>query len=177
MTIDGAKISGKVSAADMSISDSTANLSGYSFDVVGGTAESQKLIGEIGVLAKLNITLEKASADKFASMMKLNKTTGKMEFIDVAKVNADGTVSLGIYGKGDYVIVVDTETKKPGDLDNDMKTNALDAAEVLKSIVYETPVNSFKADYNGDGTINAMEASAILKVVVGLIPDNYNLFG
>ena len=58
-----------------------------------------------------------------------------------------------------------------------MKTNALDAAEVLKSIVYETPVNSFKADYNGDGTINAMEASAILKVVVGLIPDNYNLFG
>lgn len=177
VTIDGAKVSGRVSAADMSVSDSTTNLSGYSFDVVGGTAESQKLIGEIGVLAKLNITLEKASADKFASMMKLNKTTGKMEFIDVAKVNADGTVSLGIYGKGDYVIVVDTETKKPGELNNDMKTNALDAAEVLKSIVYETPVNSFKADYNGDGTINAMDASAILKVVVGLIPDNYNLFG
>lgn len=37
-------------------------------------------------------------------------------------------------------------------------------------------MNSFKADYNGDGKVNALDASEILKVVVGLVPDKVKLF-
>ena len=166
VTIDGSELSGTVGAANLSVSNSSANLSDYNFSIVGGTAENKMLIGEIGVPAKLNMTLDKGSVGKFASMMKLNKTTGKMEFVDVVKVNADGTVSLKVGGKGDYVIVVDKETKMPGDLNNDMEMNAKDAATLLRSIVNSTELGKFKADYNNDNNVNAKDAAKILRTIV-----------
>ena len=166
VTIDGSEISGTVGAADLSVANSSANLSDYNFSIVGGTAENKMLIGEIGVPARLNLVLDKKSVGKFANMMKLNKTTGKMEFVDVVRVNADGTASLKIGGKGDYVIVVDKETKMPGDLNNDMTMNAKDAATLLRSIVNSTELGKFKADYNNDNNVNAKDAAKILRTIV-----------
>ncbi len=174
--VDGAKISGKVSATDLAVGASKTALSATNFSVIGGTAEKQITLGSIDIPAKMSFALNKANVGKFASLMKLNSASGKYDFVSVAKIAADGKTLVDINGKGDYLLIIDSETKKPGDLNNDIITNALDAAEILKSIVNEISLNSFKADYNGDGASNAMDASEILNVVVGLVPDKYDLF-
>lgn len=174
--IDGSKIDGKVSAIDLALGTSKTILSQTNFNVIGGTAVKQFALGNIGIHAKIDVALDKKHTNKLASLMKLDPKMGKYEFVSVAKIEVDETVLLDINGKGDYLLVVDVETKKPGDLNNDMIINALDASIILKSIVYELSVNGFKSDYNGDGKTNAMDASEILKVIVGLLPDKYDLF-
>lgn len=166
--INGADITTVPSAVSFDFSASSTSLSDYHFDVIGGKAEEQLLIQDIGVPATLSLTLDKSCVSKFASIMKLNKTTGRMEFVGVGVVGADGKVLLPVNGKGDYVIIVDTETKMPGDNDNDMKTSSKDASLVLKSIVFGEKIGFFSGDFNGDDSIGAADASDILRSIIGL---------
>lgn len=53
-----------------------------------------------------------------------------------------------------------------GDVNGDGVINALDAAEILKSVVGLATVDATAADYNADGVVNALDASAILQAIV-----------
>ena len=55
---------------------------------------------------------------------------------------------------------------KLGDVDGNGSVNALDAAEILKSVVGLATVDAKVADFNADGIVNALDASDILKAVV-----------
>ncbi len=176
IVVDGSEIVDNSSEIDLSVGTSNTTLSVTNFSAIGGTAGKQFTLGDVGVNAKVDIASDKTNAGMFASLMKLDQETGKYEFVSVSKIGADGRVLLDTNGKGDHLMIIDSETKKPGDLNNDMLANAMDAAELLKSIVYELSLNGFKADYNGDGKIDALDAAEILKVVVGLVPDRFNLF-
>lgn len=57
-------------------------------------------------------------------------------------------------------------TATVGDVNGDGVINALDAAEILKSVVGLATVDATAADYNADGVVNALDASAILQAIV-----------
>ena len=104
---------------------------------------------------------------RFANLFLYN-TNGELEFVSCNRVDENNKSSLAIFKRGKYAVITDTETKMPGDLNNDMKINAKDATEVLKITVKLTEATNMNGDVNGDGFINAKDATEILKYVVGL---------
>ncbi len=94
----------------------------------------------------------------------------KLSFVSAVSVGADGIARFGAMPAGDYAVYADLATHIPGDMDNSLGLNALDASVILRwaagYIVLDRPE---KGDVNGDGVTNAQDASWILKKSVGLI--------
>ena len=114
--------------------------------------------------------LESHSIGCWANLMK--KSGNKTEFIAAAKVQRDGSVVLPYAEADKYLLVVDKYTYMPGDANDDLVVNALDASAILKHIVGIAPLSDNKLptlDCNGDGAVNALDASRILKMSVGLV--------
>ncbi len=58
-----------------------------------------------------------------------------------------------------------------GDIDRSGTVNAIDAAAILKSVLYPSySVTVETADMNGDGRVNAVDALYILQMVLGKVP-------
>lgn len=138
---------------------------------IGGdtSAAFNVLDGNLGSGAFLEVTTAHYDDGilRFANLFLYN-TNGELEFVSCNRVDENNKSSLAISKRGKYAVITDTETKMPGDLNNDMKINAKDATEVLKITVKLTEATNMNGDVNGDGFINAKDATEILKYVVGL---------
>lgn len=135
-------------------------------EAVGGTLQAEFDLGELGTAAQLAFNAGVYEHGQYASLLRCNPQTGNAEFVSCAKIDSTGCAELNVSEAGTYFIVIDNEAKMPGDLNNELRVNALDAAEILKNLVNGAAMDIFKCDYNNDGCANAFDASAILRSVV-----------
>lgn len=79
---------------------------------------------------------------------------------------AGSSTSGGEAGPAVFKLIVNEYEGKLGDVTNDTKVNAADAAEILKYVAKQiSTVNVTVADVTGDGKVNAADAAEILKYV------------
>ncbi len=105
--------------------------------------------------------------NRFANLFRYNEDREKLEFQDTSKVSTStGIATLVPSAGGEYVVMLDTQTRLPGDADNSTTIDARDAAAILKAIVVSSDIDD-SWDYNGDGFVNAIDSAKILKAVVG----------
>lgn len=105
--------------------------------------------------------------NRFANLFRYNEDREKLEFQDTSKVSTStGIATLVPSAGGEYVVMLDTKTRLPGDADNSTTIDARDAAAILKAIVVSSDIDD-SWDYNGDGFVNAIDSAKILKAVVG----------
>ena len=117
------------------------------------------------VKTKLNLDLGKDNGEFIASLFRYNNENNTMILIDTALTDKNGVTDLVPDLSGDYVVIVDSETKIPGDLNNDLNVDALDASILLRKIVTESELD-VKCDFNKDGIINVIDVASILKAAI-----------
>lgn len=106
--------------------------------------------------------------NRFLNLFRYNEDRQQLDFVDTSKINAStGVAQIVPTSGGEYVMMLDTQTKLPGDADNSTVIDSRDAAAILKAIVNESGTED-SWDFNGDGFVNAFDAADILKSVVGL---------
>jgi len=115
--------------------------------------------------ASLCIDLDKKYGDTYASLFRYDHDTDKLVLVDTQRTTATGFVTLVPDESGDYIIIADQETKIIGDLDNNMRVNAFDAAMLLRMIVNGTEATR-KTDFDKNGVINALDVSKMLRYIV-----------
>ena len=74
--------------------------------------------GEFGFTATLTINMESKSAGLYANLFYYNEQTGKLEFVSVGQIDADGNVKLEFTHASDYTIVIDVAVIDGGKKDN-----------------------------------------------------------
>lgn len=105
--------------------------------------------------------------NRFANLFRYNEDSEKLDFQSTSKVSTStGIATLVPSAGGEYVVMLDTQTRLPGDADNSTTIDARDAAAILKAIVVSSDIDD-SWDYNGDGFVNAIDSAKILKAVVG----------
>ncbi len=114
--------------------------------------------------AQLCMKLGTEHGGRFASLYSYNN--GSLRLVDTQIPTKQGYVEFTPDTSGDYVVITDNETKILGDLDNNMRVDAMDASKLLHIIVYGGDEN-VKQDFDKNGVVNALDVSAILKFVVG----------
>ncbi len=144
----------------------------YSLDTdeLSGNEAMQLILFNFDVPSDLIIDLNAKNAGLFANLYKY--TNGKFEFAECAKIGKDGKAVFENYNtSGTYAIMLSENSAKPGDVNNDGKLNAADAAAVLRYVVKldGNYTNLPMADLDSNRKINARDALLILKRVVGLI--------
>lgn len=176
--------SGYVKAGDtvkMASTDSSLSLSVYSTSV--NQAEINKVEGQpitdqmafitkatdLGKSATLTVTTNTrptAAAPKFANLYR-TKADGTLEFVAVAPIDENGKAVIPMSDAGTYTVLVSSETKKPGDLNNDCVFSLADITEALKAFVSTsgtiTRDQNFKLDHDGSGTVDLNDILRLLK--------------
>lgn len=105
----------------------------------------------------------------FVNLFRYNDTTNQLDFISTSKVTpSTGIAQVTPAAGGDYVLMLDTKTRLPGDADNSTTIDARDAAAILKMIIATFGIDD-TCDFNGDGFVNALDAADILKSIVGIL--------
>ncbi len=124
---------------------------------------------DLGKSAKLTVTTAarpSATNPQFANLYKV-KSDGTLEFVDVVPVNDAGKAVLPITDAGTYSVLISTETKKAGDINNDCKVDLTDLQSALKLFVNAskpiTRKDNYKLDYNNTGSVQLTDISSILK--------------
>lgn len=115
--------------------------------------------------AKLFVETGRQHYNKFASLFRYDSETREMTLADTAQTDIAGNAVFTPKLGGDYVIIIDSETKIKGDLNNNMKVDASDVEALLKMIIVG-PVDDDKYDINGDGAVNARDMSMMLRIIV-----------
>ena len=135
-------------------------------ETLRGTVGTSFAIDNITDKAALNISFKQIHAGKFANLYKI--VDEKLIFVDNVKIDENGEANgLSVHKSGEYVIMLNELSDRPGDMDNDGIVNAKDALAVLKHVVGSiSGANPLVADINGDGVINAYDALAVLKMAV-----------
>ena len=106
--------------------------------------------------------------NRFANLYVYNGDSHQLEFRDTSKVVASSGLAQVVPAEGgDYVLMLDTSTRLPGDADNSTTIDARDASAILKMCVGMMELDD-SCDYNQDGFVNALDSAAILRSVVGL---------
>ena len=107
--------------------------------------------------------------NRFANLFRFNEDTNQLEFTSTSKITTStGTARLTPDKSGDYVVMLDTVTRLPGDADNSTVVDIKDALAILKMCVGLMEKDE-TADYNGDGFVDIQDASNILRASVGLM--------
>lgn len=123
--------------------------------------------GENKIGAMLYVKTGSKVKNRFANLFRYNENTEKLDFESTSKVSTStGIATLLPSVGGDYVVMLDTQTRLPGDADNSTTIDARDAAAILKQIVTGSGIED-SWDYNDDGFVNAIDCAMILKAVVG----------
>ncbi len=106
--------------------------------------------------------------NRYLNLFRYNDDRRLLDFIDTSKVSSStGIAQVVPKAGGEYVLLLDNQTKLPGDADNSTSVDSRDASTILKAIVGSAGTED-SWDFNGDGLVNAIDASDILKSVVGL---------
>lgn len=126
------------------------------------------LYGENKVCAMLYIKTGCKQKNRFVNLFRFDEDSRTLDFVSTSKIASNtGLAQVKPDLSGNYVLMLDTQTRLPGDADNSTNIDARDASAILKMIVGMMTFDD-TCDFNGDGFINALDASAILKSVVGL---------
>ncbi len=117
--------------------------------------------------AGLIVDVGKENKGRFAALYRYDSIANTLVMLSNVRVGSGGEAELIPDISGDYVVFVDTDTAIIGDLDNNLLVNALDAAQLLRGLVYGGILeDDAKYDVNRDGNINALDAADILKKIV-----------
>lgn len=164
--IDTARLP-KISALDLDIT--TAVIPAVLLNKVGGEnlCSFNAFAGGLGNAAKLRVT-DEYKKDTFANLF-LYSTSGELKFISCAPVGTDGGALLDIGASGKFAVMIDSETKLPGDANNDCKINVLDAIRMIELIMEEYPdykSDIGKSDLNGDGTLDVRDVVLLVNSIL-----------
>lgn len=126
------------------------------------------LAKNLGTGATLTVkTSEKpaTSIKMFANLYK-EKADGVLEFVSAAPIDDYGYTTLPIFETANYTIIMSTETKKPGDINNDCKVDLTDLTAMLKKYVNSQSLSittDFKMDYDNDGKCRLTDITLLLR--------------
>lgn len=124
--------------------------------------------GKNKIGAVLYVKTGKKVNNRFANLFRYNEDSHLLDFVDTSKIiSSTGVAQVVPANGGDYVLMLDTRTRLPGDADNSTTIDARDASAILKMCVGTMELDD-TCDYNGDGFVNAIDSAAILRSVVGL---------
>ncbi len=162
--LSGSKISGPVGALNLSI-DAAGYIPSYLIENVGGTAKNRLRLNSSDYYgAVLQVGISGGYYGQYASLMKYNASRSALEFVSSSQIDSSGTANLTPSGSGDYIVMVDTETKLFGDVNNDGTISVNDARDLLRYVVGLIDVSRrTRPDVNGDGKVNAVDAAYILR--------------
>lgn len=173
-TIDSTKLTDTNTALRLSVTTKTADTAKTAKIEKSAGADDrtdvcfETLADNLGTGAKLTVRTASKSTDalkKFANLYKDNGS-GTLVFAGVAPIDENGFAVLPISEAAAYTIVVSTETKKPGDINNDCKVDMSDLTAMLRKYVNSTNLtraNEFKMDYDGDNKCQLGDITALLK--------------
>ncbi len=163
-TIEGGKVNGQISALDLEI-DAGGYIPSYLIENIGG-AEAKRLNIRFDNQHKaaLSFAVDAKYSGLYASLMRVNNALSELEFVSSCVVGATGSVSFTPDKAGDYIVIVDTETKLFCDVNNDGYLDTNDVSDMLRYIVglLDDP-NRRNLDHNGDSMVNAYDAAYIFK--------------
>lgn len=166
--IDTGKLKKTVASFSAGIKTTDVYIPSVLIDNAGGEQVMKiHTYGENKIGAMLYVNTGSKVKNRFANMFRYNENTEKLDFESTSKVSTStGIATLKPSLGGEYVIMLDTQTRLPGDADNSTAIDARDAAAILKQIVTSNEIDD-SWDYNGDGFVNAIDCAMILKAVVG----------
>ena len=125
--------------------------------------------GENKIGAVLYVKTGCKEKNRFVNMFVYNEETHLLDFVSTSKVAAStGVAQAKPTRSGDYVVMLDTKTRLPGDADNSTRVDAKDASAILKMCIGRYEFDD-TCDFNRDGFVNALDSAAILKSIVGLL--------
>ena len=131
-----------------------------------GRAKFKFRISDTKLPTTLISDLDIKNAGEFANVYKL--VEGELVYVDTVIIGEDGLAEFTLTEKGDYVFMACKFSDLLGDVNNDGRVNALDAAAILRHVVrLEDAPNIEVGDFNYSDSINAMDAGDILKWIVG----------
>lgn len=168
-TINGADLKGSL---NLSTSGVNVNIPAEAYKDIAcaGSVQFSAAAGDLGFTAQISVPVGKDNAGRNAAFYRYNETSGRLEFVAIATVGNDGTVTAGITRGGKYFVAYGDNVKAPeiaaGDLNGDGIVNAVDASLILRSLVENKTIAVELGDFNKDGAVNAFDASAILRSVV-----------
>ena len=124
--------------------------------------------GDNKVGAMLYVKTGCKQKNHFVNLFRYDEDSHTLDFVSTSKVaSSTGLAQVKPTKAGDYVLMLDTRTRLPGDADNSTTVDARDSSAILKMMVGIMELDD-TCDFNNDGFINALDAAAILKSVVGL---------
>ena len=133
---------------------------------IGGTEALRLHINSNNKLnAKLSLDCGAENYYKIASLFLYNSENGTMKLIDTNTTDLSGKADFTPTESGDYIVIIDDETKIKGDLDNDMIIDTFDAAMLMQLIINHADTTD-KCDFDNNGTVNALDISAMIKYIV-----------
>lgn len=131
-----------------------------------GKAKFKFRVDDTNIPTELITDVDIKNAGEFANLYRY--VDGDFVFVQTVRIDENGLARLLLTDKGDYVIMASRYSDLLGDVNNDGRVNALDAAAILRDVVrLEDAPNIEMGDFNRDGSINAMDAGAILSWIVG----------
>ncbi len=132
-----------------------------------GKAKLKFRISNTNLPCVLDTDADVKNAGEFINLYKYEDE--KLVFVECARIDENGIARLhSLTAKGDYVMMLCRFSDLSGDVNNDGRVNALDAAAILRHIVQlEEAPNIEMGDFTADGSINAMDAGAVLSWIVG----------
>ena len=89
----------------------------------------------LGKGTKLCVSSDNKNTEQLFANLFLYSTTGELKFITCSPAASGGTAEIEIGMPGKYAVITDTETKMPGDLNNNCKIDLADILAMLKEFV------------------------------------------
>ncbi len=162
--VDTTKLS---SQGELDLDISTAVIPAVLLDKVGGENlfSFNVFAKDLGNAAKLQVSSERKN-NGFANLFLYN-TSGELKFVSCAPVRPDGTAELDIKDSGKYAVMIDSETKLAGDMDNNCAISMSDIASMLNQYLRMSPGTKaegkyLKYDVNGDGIVTLADVANLL---------------
>ena len=157
--IDGEDIT-KAAAADLDVT--------YPVQIntiaLNGKAELKFRINDTNVPATFVYSFGTEYTGRTVGLYKKSEN-GVPEAVATVMIGEDGKARFDLSAKGDYALMLMNTVM--GDVTNDGRINALDAAAILRDIVgIEAAPNAAAMDFDGNGKVNALDASAILVAII-----------
>lgn len=168
--IDTSKLPEQASERTLDLDISTAVIPAVLLDKIGGDnlCSFNVYANDLGDSSELCVSSGHNNSKKLFANLFLYSTTGELKFISCTPLENDGTARFDIKASGKYAVMLDTETKLAGDMNNSCKTELSDVSNLLKEYVSlpsgTEPVGKyFKYDVDGDGALTIGDVSTLLK--------------
>lgn len=168
--VDAGKLRKTVSSVSVGLKSKDVYIPSVLIDSSGDSeVVRMHIYGDNKVGAVLYVVTGCKEKNRFVNLFRYNEETHLLDFTDTDKVTPNtGLARVEPTVSGDYVLMLDTKTRLPGDADNSTTIDAKDASAILKMVVGIAVIDD-TCDFNNDGFVNALDAAAILRSVVGLL--------